>query len=124
MHADTACVAEVVAFFNRNLKLVHLYGLFGSEATGFRDMPMPELTDLRHVQDRASSAMPTHFFDECMSGVGAFGSKSPQLGFDDVYIPDVPRTNIGTSSVSLSPQESFTGMDVNYMPPATEKLLQ
>merc|ERR1711865_359557 len=66
---------EVVAFFNRNLRLARIYGLFGTTMSpgGFGDMPMPEMIDLGAVQDRCLPHIPVDFFADSNSNVGAFG---------------------------------------------------
>jgi len=71
---------EVVAFFNRNLRIAHIYGLFGTRAVGgFADLPMPEVKDLRRVQDASIPTTPVDVFTERKSAMGAFDDIPPLL---------------------------------------------
>jgi hypothetical protein len=71
---------EIVSFFNRNLRVAHLYGLYGSGAgTGPSEFDfhahMPPLLSLDTVQRACIGDVPVPFYAQDQSNVGAFGKQ-------------------------------------------------
>lgn len=103
---------EIVAFFNRNLRLVHLYGLFGTQSSGgFEDLPMPEIRDLREEQDKSIPTIPVDFFNEKKSSFGAFDDVPPMPSLEsDARL----LTNETSSSPGVDqPGTGFSGMTID-----------
>ena len=76
---------EIVAFFNRNLRIAHIYGLYGGDPTAARrddapeigEIELPPLQCLGKVQAGCLPSVPLEFFALKASSVGAFGIGVP-----------------------------------------------
>jgi hypothetical protein len=75
---------EIVSFFNRNLRLAHVYGLYGepSEKNSGVVAPFdlhhrpPPLEDLTGIQTGCMGHIPVHFYEFAHSKTGVFGAPS------------------------------------------------
>jgi hypothetical protein len=73
---------EIVSFFNRNVRLAHVYGNYGNTSDTFHfdlHAHAPPIEDLSVMQSRLMQNIPINFYDHTHSKTGVFGRSNGKV---------------------------------------------